>query len=43
MKRPFTKPKHGRDNNIKMDIKEIGCRNVDGLIWLRIWISGGFF
>jgi hypothetical protein len=31
----------GGDDNIKMDLKEIGYESWTGLIWLRIGISGG--
>jgi hypothetical protein len=30
---PLRRPKHGWVNNIKMDLKEIGCR---GLNWFRL-------
>jgi hypothetical protein len=29
------------EDNIKMDLKEIGWGGMDGLIWLRIATSGG--
>jgi hypothetical protein len=28
-------------NNIKIDLREIGRGGMDGLIWLRILVSGG--
>jgi hypothetical protein len=29
-------------NNIKIDLREIGWVVWTGLLWLRIWTSGGF-
>jgi hypothetical protein len=34
--------KIGWENNIKMDLKEIGLEVWIGFIWLRIRSSGGF-
>jgi hypothetical protein len=28
-KRPPGRPRHGRDDNIKMDLREIGCSDMD--------------
>jgi hypothetical protein len=36
LKRPL-----GFEDNIKMDVREIGWGGIDGLIWLRIGTSGG--
>jgi len=30
------------EDNIKPDLKEVGCRVWTGLIWLRIGTGGGF-
>jgi hypothetical protein len=27
------RPRHGRENNIKMDLKEIGCKDMD---WIHL-------
>jgi hypothetical protein len=40
-KRPLARPRHGWVNNIKMDFREIGWGVMAGLMWLRIWTSGG--
>jgi hypothetical protein len=37
-KRPLGRPRRRWVDNIKMDLREIGCI---GLIWLRIGTSGG--
>jgi hypothetical protein len=37
-KRPLGRPRRRWMNNIKMDIREIGC---DGMDWLRIGTIGG--
>jgi hypothetical protein len=29
------------ENNIEMDLQEVGCNLCTGLIWLRIVIGGG--
>jgi hypothetical protein len=39
-KRPLGRPRHGWENNIKMDFQEVGWRAWTGLIWLRI-VTGG--
>jgi hypothetical protein len=38
-KRPLGRPRHSWGDNIKMDLKEIGCEVVD-LIYLRIEMGG---
>jgi hypothetical protein len=38
-KRQLIRRKRKLDYNIKMDLREIGSENVDGLIWLSIWSS----
>jgi hypothetical protein len=40
-KKPFVRPRHGKEDNIKMDIKEMGCDDMD-YIRLRIKSSCGF-
>jgi hypothetical protein len=47
MGRPAGKKPHGRpwrswDDNIKIDLQEVGCGEWTGLIWLRIKRGGGF-
>ena len=29
LKRPLGRPRHGRDDNIKMDFQEVGCGVMD--------------
>jgi hypothetical protein len=38
--RSLTKPKHGKDDNIKMDIQGIWCEVLTGFDWL--WIGPRF-
>jgi hypothetical protein len=40
-KRPLGKPRRTWEDNIKMDLREIGSVLWTGLIWLRIGTSGG--
>ena len=40
-KRPFGTPKRRREDNIKMDLQEVGCGGVDWISWLRIGARGG--
>jgi hypothetical protein len=40
-KRPLGRPRLRLVNNIKMDLRKIGCDGRIGLIWLRIGTSGG--
>jgi len=35
-KRPLGKPRHRRDYNIKVDLRELGCGVRTGLMWLRM-------
>jgi hypothetical protein len=39
-KRPLGRPRRRWEDNIKMDLREIGW---GGLFWLRIGTSGGLF
>jgi hypothetical protein len=38
-KRPLERPRRRWEDNIKMDLQELGCRSVNGLSWL--WIGTG--
>jgi hypothetical protein len=40
--RPLSRPKSWWDDNIKMDLKEIGGRNFIVFVLLRVGPSGGF-
>jgi len=42
-KRPLGRPRRRWEDNIKMDIQEVGREGMDwvGLIWLRIGTDGG--
>jgi hypothetical protein len=40
-KRLLIKPRRRWEDNIKMDLREIGWLVWNGLIWLRIGTSGG--
>jgi hypothetical protein len=43
-KRQLGRPRHRWENNMEMDLKEIGWKGArTGMIWLRIGISGGLF
>ena len=35
-KRPFGRPRHTRECNVKMGLQEVGCGVWTGLIWLGI-------
>jgi hypothetical protein len=39
-KRSLGRPKRRREDNIKMDLQEVGCGAWTGLIWLRIGTGG---
>jgi hypothetical protein len=41
-RRPFGRPRHRWEDNIKMDLQEVGWGTRTGLIWLRIGTGGGF-
>ena len=34
-KRPLGRHRHGWEDNIKMDLQEVGCGSLTGLMWLR--------
>ena len=40
-KRPLGRPRRRWEDNIKMDLKEVGWGAWTGLIWLRIGKGGG--
>ena len=41
-KRPVVRPRRRWEDNIKMDLKEVGCGKIwTALIWLRIGTGGG--
>jgi hypothetical protein len=40
-RRPTRKARSRYKDNIKMNIKEVGCKMQTGFIWLRTGISGG--
>jgi hypothetical protein len=42
-RRPLGRPRRRWEDNIKMDLQEVGWRAWTGLIWLRIGIGGGHF
>ena len=39
--RPLGRPSRGWEDNIKMDLQEVGCRGMTGSSWLRIGTGGG--
>jgi hypothetical protein len=39
--RPLGRPRHRWEDNIKMDLLEVGWGTQTGLIWLRIGTDGG--
>ena len=42
-KRPLGRPRRRCEDNIKMDLQEVGWRPWTGLIWLRIGAGGTDF
>jgi hypothetical protein len=40
-KRPLGRPRPRREDNIKMDLQEVGCGAWTGSSWLRIGIGVG--
>ena len=43
VRRPLRIPRHRWEDNIKMDLREVGSRGMNGLIWLMIRTGGGHF
>jgi len=43
VKRPLGRPKRRWEDNIKMDLQEVGCGAWAGSSWLRIGKGGGYF
>jgi hypothetical protein len=41
-KRPLVRPRPRREDDIKMNLKEIGCGSWTRFIWLKTGTSGGF-
>jgi len=39
-KRPYGRPRHRLEDNVKMDLQEVGWVSWTGLIWLRIKAGG---
>ena len=40
-KRPLGRPKRRWEDNINMDLQEMGCGVLTGISWLRIGTGGG--
>jgi hypothetical protein len=40
-KRPLGRPRPRWEDNIRMDLREIGWGGMDWIIWLRIGTNGG--
>jgi len=40
-KRPLGRPRRRWEDNIKMDLQEVGCGVWTGSTWLKIWTGGG--
>jgi hypothetical protein len=40
-KKPLGRPRHRKEDDIKMNLQEVGCGNLIGLSWLRIRTGGG--
>jgi ribosomal protein L44E len=38
---PLGRPRHRCENNIKMDLQEVGCGSCTRFIWLMIGTGGG--
>jgi hypothetical protein len=41
-KRPLVRPRHGWEDNIKLDLRDIGIDGGTGFSWLRIGPMAGF-
>jgi hypothetical protein len=42
-RRPLGRPRCRWEDNIKMNLREVGCGAQTGLIWLRLRTDGGFY
>jgi hypothetical protein len=42
-RRPLGRPRFRWEDNIKMDLQEVGCGAWIGFIWLRIGTGNGHF
>jgi hypothetical protein len=40
-RRPLGRPRRRWEDNIKIDLQDVGWGAWTGLIWLRIWTGGG--
>ena len=40
-KRPLWRPRSRWEDNVKMDLQEVGCGCMDWMRWLRIGTGGG--
>ena len=40
-KRPLERPRRRREDNIKMDLQEVGCGLWNGSSWLMVGTGGG--
>ena len=40
-KRPLGRPRRRWEDNIKMDLQEVGCRGMTGSMWLKIGTGDG--
>jgi hypothetical protein len=40
-KKLLGRPRHRWEDNIKIDLQEVGWGVRTGMIWLRTWTSGG--
>jgi len=40
-KRPVRRPRCRWENNLKMDLQDVGCGGMTGLSWFRIGTDGG--
>jgi hypothetical protein len=39
-KRPLGRPRCRWEDDIRMDLREVGWKVWNGFLWLQIWISG---
>ena len=40
-KRPLVRPRRRWEDNIKMDLQEVGWETWTGMIWRRVWTGDG--